>query len=75
MAHRYRSSKAAENLVDYYTSLPNEDLDVHEITDFLRGHHLDVQQTHLLCDLLDGMWDEIERLRATLDQSKGDKVE
>lgn len=29
--------------------------------------------TEIVCDLIEGLWDEVQRLRRLLDQSKGEK--
>lgn len=42
--------------------------------DLLRNRAGDTRSVdHIIADMLEGMWDELQRLRFTLDQSKGTK--
>lgn len=67
------ASKAAQRLIDSFSEFDDNftpDLVVELLRERARG--TDDEHLEILCDLIEGMWFEIQRLRYVLDQSKGE---
>lgn len=67
------ASKAAQRLIESFSEFGDEftpDLVVELLRE--RARRLEDEHLEIICDLIEGLWFEVQRLRYVLDQSKGE---
>lgn len=66
------ASNDAQRLIVLFSEFGDE-FTPHLVVEMLRSkaREADDGTTEIICDLIEGLWDEVQRLRYLLDQSKG----